>query len=63
MTCPDVPWSVCHSELVSDQRADGSLKGLLEVACPVGEVKNHAQCNFIQSDVLMRKWVPQGFCW
>lgn len=22
VTCADVPWSVCHSELVSDQRAD-----------------------------------------
>ena len=38
------------SELVAEQRADGSLKGLFELACP----------SFIQNDVLRRKWVPQG---
>lgn len=37
--CPDVPWSVSHSELVKEQEADGSLGVLLEMALPVGEVK------------------------
>ena len=57
--CPDVPWSVSHSELVKEQQADESLGALLEMALPVGEMKNHAQCYFVESDVLMRKWVPQ----
>lgn len=59
VTCLDVPWSVSRSDLVAAQRADCSLKSLLEVARPAGEVKNHAQCYFIDNDVLMRKWVPQ----
>ena len=58
-TCPDVPWSVSHSELVKEQRADSSLKELMESVLPGGEVKNHAQCYFLQNEVLMRKWVPQ----
>lgn len=60
VTCFDVPWSVSHSELVTEQRADGSLKALLEVTRPFGEVKNHTQCYFMQNDVLMRKWVSHG---
>ncbi len=57
MTCPDVPWYVSHRELVTEQRVDCSLKVFLEMASPVGEVKNHAQCYFIQNDVSMSKWV------
>ncbi len=58
--CTDVPWSVSHSELVKEQQADESLEGLRGLVHHVGEVKNHAQCYFIQNDVLMRKWVPHG---
>ncbi len=58
--CTDVPWSVSQSELVKEQQADESLESLWGLAHHVGEVKNHAQCYFIQNDVLMRKWVPHG---
>lgn len=58
--CTDVPWSVSHSELLAAQQADETLKGMLEAAQPVGELENRAQGYFIQSNVLMRKWAPQG---
>ena len=44
---------------MEEQQADGSLKALLEKACPVVEMKNHAQCYIVEKGVLMRKWVPQ----
>lgn len=61
LTFPDVRQSVSHSELVKEQCADSSLKDLMESVLPGGEVKNCAQCYFLQIDVLMRKLVPQGF--
>ena len=59
-TCSNVPWSVSHSELVSEQRADRSLNKLLDMVQPAGEVKSNSRCYFIQNEVLMRKWVPQS---
>lgn len=45
-------------DLVTEWRADCSLKVLLEMARASGEVKNHAQCYLNQDDVLMRQSVP-----
>lgn len=59
ITNVDIPWSVSRSELVVEQQGDESLRSLWELVQPVGEVKNHAQCYFVQDKVLMRKWVPQ----
>lgn len=57
--CPNVPWSISHSELVKEQQAYESRRVLLAMAVPGGEVKNLAQCYFVENDVLLRKWVPQ----
>ncbi|KAF7654545.1 hypothetical protein LDENG_00068500 [Lucifuga dentata] len=60
LTLSGIPWSISHSELVEEQQADSSLKELLEKVLPIDEVKNNAQCYFIQNDLLMRKWTPHG---
>lgn len=50
------PLAVLHSKLVSEQRADTTLKELFQVVLPVDEVKNHAHGYFIQNT-----W--QGLLW
>lgn len=54
------PFSVSHSELVKEQKADSTLAELFQSVRPVGEVKNLAQGYFIEKGVLLRKWVPHG---
>lgn len=51
------PLSVWHSELMSEQRADSTLKMMFQSVLPADEVKNHAQGYLIQNKVLLRKWV------
>ena len=52
------PFSVSHSELVKEQKADSTLAELFQSVRPVGE--DLAQGYFIEKGVLLRKWVPHG---
>ena len=56
---PAAPWSVSRGELVDEQGADGTLKGLFELVCCPSEVRSSSHCYFIHEGVLMRKWWPQ----
>lgn len=60
LSLSNTPLCVLHSELVSEQRADPTLKELFQFVLPADEVKNRAQVYFIQNEVLLRKWVPNG---
>lgn len=46
VTCVNVPWSIPHSELVSEQEADSSLRSLLDMVRPSGEVKHRVSVLF-----------------
>lgn len=53
-------FSSSNSELVKKQRLDSSLKDLLYMVCDTDWVSNLSYSYFLQNEVLLRKWVPQG---
>lgn len=52
--------SVSQQELIAEQRADTSLSELFDQVQPTQEAKNSASGYFLQDEVLVRKWIPQG---
>ncbi|KAK0155078.1 hypothetical protein N1851_002594 [Merluccius polli] len=62
VTCLDVPWSGSCCDFVTEQRADCSLKVLLEMAYPSGEVENHGHttdCAVLKMEIRQRL-TPEG---
>lgn len=59
----DLPksFSISQQELISEQKADSSLSDLFDQVQPSSEIQNSASGYFLQDEVLVRKWVPQGF--
>lgn len=53
--------SVSQQDLVSEQRGDESLRGLFDQVRPTLEEESVASGYFLRKEVLVRKWVPQGF--
>lgn len=48
------------SDLVMEQSADPTLKGLFDEILPVEEVRSAAQGYYIQDQLLVRKWTPHS---
>lgn len=56
----DFPVSLSCSELVVEQQADMSLKGLFAQVRPASEVVDSAWGDFLQDLLLVRKWLPHA---
>lgn len=56
MTLSDFTVSLSHRELVTEQKADSSLKGLFEQARHDGELWDSMCGYFLQNLLLVRKW-------
>ncbi|XP_023191398.1 uncharacterized protein LOC111608951 [Xiphophorus maculatus] len=54
----DFPFPVTSTDLITDQRADSSLKELFQQVRPEGAVSDHEGAYFLRNSVLMRRWVP-----
>ena len=52
--------SISQQELITEQQADASLSELFDQVRPSVEARSAASGYFLQNEVLVRKWVPQG---
>lgn len=60
VTCmPDLPLSVSCSDLVAEQQADPTLKGLFEQLL-LADVPSVVQGYYLQDQFLVRKWLSHG---
>lgn len=54
VSVPVPPWSIDTSVLVKEQKADSTLKELVDMVCLPDEVRDHCQCYFLHKVLLMR---------
>ena len=52
--------SISQQELIAEQQGDASLRELFDQVRPSVEAQSAASGYFLQNEVLVRKWVPQG---
>ena len=57
---PAFPFSVSKAELVQEQQGDAALTELFQQVRPVEEMESVAHGYFLEDDLLVRKWLPQG---